>query len=181
MDASVLERIQSCIKTIPDYPKPGILFRDITSLLQDDQAFSLSLDALAEPFLNKGITKVAGTEARGFIFGACLAQKLGVGFIPVRKANKLPRDVVGQDYELEYGTDRLEIHTDAVGKNDQVLIVDDLLATGGTVKATAELIAQLGANVHAAAFVISLPDLGGETVMEEADIETFSLFRYTGE
>ena len=129
------EYIKSVVKTVPDYPKPGILFRDVTSVLEDHKAFSNCISLLVEKYQGMGFTKIAGTEARGFLFGAPLAIEMGIGFIPVRKPNKLPREVVSESYELEYGTDTLEIHRDAIVPGDKVLLVDDLLATGGTIAA----------------------------------------------
>jgi adenine phosphoribosyltransferase len=173
--------IKESIQTIPDYPKPGIMFRDVTSLMQNAKAFALVIDRFAEKYIDSGITAIVGTEARGFIFGAPLAYRLGVPFIPVRKPGKLPRAVHSQAYELEYGTDVLEIHTDALGEADKVLMVDDLLATGGTIEATTLLIRKLGAIVHDACFVVNLPDLGGEPRLEKLDINCYSLTEFEGE
>lgn len=141
--AQQLEYLKNSIKSIQDYPKPGILFRDVTSLLEDPKAYALSIDLLVERYKNAGITKVVGTEARGFLFGAPVALGLGVGFVPVRKPGKLPRETISETYDLEYGTDQLEIHVDAIKPGDKVLVVDDLLATGGTIEATAKLIRRL--------------------------------------
>jgi adenine phosphoribosyltransferase len=173
--------IKESIQSIPDYPKPGIMFRDVTSLMQNAKAFALVIDRFAEKYIDSGITAIVGTEARGFIFGAPLAYRLGVPFIPVRKPGKLPRSVHSQAYELEYGTDVLEIHTDALGATDKVLMVDDLLATGGTIEATTLLIRKLGATVHDACFVVNLPDLGGEPRLEKLDINCYSLTEFEGE
>jgi adenine phosphoribosyltransferase len=153
--------IKAAIRTIPDYPKPGILFRDITTLLGDARAFRATVDQLVQPFAGLKIDKVAGLEARGFILGGAVAHQLSVGFVPIRKKGKLPYRVIGQDYDLEYGTDRLEIHTDAIGAGDKVLLIDDLIATGGTALAGIALLEQTGANVVGCSFVIDLPDLGG--------------------
>lgn len=181
MNTQQLAQIQSAIKTIPDYPIQGILFRDVTSLLEDAEAFALTLSLLTEKYKNQGFTKVVGTEARGFLFGAPLALALGVGFIPVRKPGKLPRETYAQAYQLEYGEDILEIHKDALTVNDKVLIIDDLLATGGTIEATTKLIRRVGADVKDVGFVISLPDLGGEKRLENMGLTPFSLVQYDGE
>lgn len=156
------ELIKNSIKSIPDYPKPGILFRDVTSLLEDPVAYAASIEMLANRYRNSGVTKVVGTEARGFLFGAPVALALGVGFVPVRKPGKLPRPTISESYELEYGSDTLEIHSDAISAGDNVLVIDDLLATGGTLEATVKLIRRLGGTVNDAAFIINLFDLGGE-------------------
>lgn len=173
--------LESSIHTIPNYPSEGIMFRDVTSLLDNAEAFALTIEILKNKYANQGFTKVVGTEARGFLFGAPLALALGVGFVPVRKPNKLPRATFAQDYQLEYGQDTLEIHQDALTANDKVLIIDDLLATGGTIEATTKLIRRLGAEVQEAGFVISLPDLGGEQRIEKMGITPFSLIQYQGE
>lgn len=175
-----LDIIKSSIKSIPDYPKAGIIFRDITSLLEVPSAFQASIDLIVAEFKNKGITKVVGTESRGFIFGAPVALALGVPFVLVRKPKKLPRETISQSYDLEYGQDTLEIHTDSVNENDNVLIIDDLLATGGTVEATASLIRRLGGKVENAAFVIWLPVLGGAERLAQNGIKTFSLVSFDG-
>lgn len=181
MDQQSLEYIKSSIKAVADYPKEGIMFRDVTSLLEDPKAFALTIDLLAEKFSEQGFTKIVGTEARGFIFGAPLALALGIGFVPARKPGKLPRKTISQNYTLEYGTDTLQIHEDALNSDDKVLIVDDLLATGGTVEATIKLIKQIGADVSDAAFVISLPDLGGENRLKSLDINITTLVEFEGE
>ena len=152
---------KSAIRTIPDYPKPGILFRDITTLLGDARAFRAAVDQLVQPYAGMKIDKVAGLEARGFILGGAVAHQLSVGFVPVRKKGKLPHTVIGQDYELEYGTDRMEIHVDAIARGDKVLLIDDLIATGGTAFAGIKLLERAGANVVGCSFVIDLPDIGG--------------------
>jgi len=149
------------IRVIPDYPKPGILFRDITTLLGDAEAFKYAVEALAAPFVGKGVDKVASCEARGFIVGAPVAHHLGAGFVPLRKKGKLPHHTYSAQYELEYGIDALEMHTDAIKPGERVLLVDDLIATGGTAMASIELLRQGGAQIVGAAFVIDLPDLGG--------------------
>lgn len=175
-----LNLIQSSIKSIPNYPKEGIIFRDITSLLEVPAAFRATVDLIVEHYKNQGITKVLGTESRGFIFGAPVALALNCPFILVRKPNKLPRETISQKYELEYGSDTLEIHTDAVRTGDNVLVIDDLLATGGTVEATAKLVTRLGGKVNHAAFVINLPDLGGEERLRQCNIEPYTLVNFSG-
>ncbi|WP_341503584.1 adenine phosphoribosyltransferase [Gallaecimonas sp. GXIMD4217] len=181
MSEASLARIKGAIHTVPDYPKPGILFRDVTSLMQDPQAFAETINLMAERFEGMGFTKIVGTEARGFIFGAPLALALGIGFVPVRKPGKLPRKTIAQSYELEYGADTLEIHEDAISQGDKVLMVDDLLATGGTIEATAKLIRALGGEANHAAFVVSLPDLGGEQRLAEHNIDVYRLVEFEGE
>lgn len=176
-----LSLIKDAVHTIPNYPIEGIMFRDVMGILENAQAFQLTVQLLTEQFKDQGFTKVVGTEARGFLFGAPLAIELGIGFVPVRKPGKLPRATYAQDYQLEYGQDTLEIHQDALTAEDKVLIVDDLLATGGTIAATTKLIRRLGAEASAAAFVISLPDLGGEQVLADMDLSTFSLIEFEGE
>ena len=160
----------SHIRDIVDFPKPGIVFKDITPLLADGPALGAAVGRLAEPFEAAGITKVVGIEARGFILAAPVAVALGAGFVPVRKAGKLPWEINRQEYELEYGTDLLEIHRDAVGPHDRILILDDVLATGGTAAATVELVAQSGAEVVALAFLIELGFLGGRAKLGQAAI-----------
>ncbi|NQZ24815.1 MAG: adenine phosphoribosyltransferase [Colwellia sp.] len=181
MNNTQQQQLLNAIQTVPDYPVKGILFRDVTSLLEDAEAFALTIELLANTYRNKGFTKVVGTEARGFLFGAPLALALNIGFIPVRKPGKLPRDTYAQAYQLEYGEDILEIHQDALTPADKVLIIDDLLATGGTIEATTKLIRRLGAQVQDAGFVISLPDLGGEKRLADINITPYSLLQYQGE
>ena len=153
--------IKDAIRTIPDYPKPGIMFRDITTLLGNARAFRRAVDEMVQPYAGMKIDKVAGLEARGFILGGAVAHQLSVGFIPVRKKGKLPHTVIGEDYDLEYGKDRVEIHIDAIEKGDQVLVVDDLIATGGTATAGIGLLERAGAKVVGCSFIIDLPELGG--------------------
>lgn len=181
MNNSQLALLTKSILTIPDYPVKGILFRDVTSLLENPEAFSATIQLLTEKYQGQGFTKVVGTEARGFLFGAPLALALGIGFVPVRKPGKLPRKTYSQEYKLEYGEDVLEIHQDSLTRHDKVLIIDDLLATGGTIEATTELIKRVGAKVNHAGFVISLPDLGGEQRLKNIDLDVFSLIQYEGE
>jgi len=164
------------IRDIADFPRPGVVFKDITPLLADPVAFRDAVDGLAAPFASAGVDKVAGVEARGFLFAAPVAYRFGGGFVPVRKAGKLPWQIEQQEYELEYGTDLLEIHRDAVAPGERVLIVDDVLATGGTAAATARLIERLGATVVGFAFVIELEFLGGRAKIDGYD--TVSLVTY---
>jgi adenine phosphoribosyltransferase len=173
--------IKSRIRTIPNYPKAGIMFRDVTTLLGDSIGLRKTVDELVQPFAGNRIDKVAGIEARGFILGGAVAHQLSVGFIPVRKKGKLPWETIGQDYELEYGTDRVEIHTDAIAKGEKVLLVDDLIATGGTAEATLKLIEQAGGQVVGCSFVIDLPDLGGRARLEELGYEVLTLCAFEGE
>lgn len=175
-----LQLIKSSIKSIPDYPKPGILFRDITSLTEVPEAFKATINLIAKHYENQNISKVIGTESRGFIFGSPIAVALGLPFILVRKPGKLPRQTISQAYQLEYGEDRLEIHADAVQAGDNVLIIDDLLATGGTVEACVKLVHRLGGEVKHAAFVINLPDLGGEQRLRSLGVEPFTLVDFEG-
>jgi adenine phosphoribosyltransferase len=173
--------LKQVIKTVIDYPKPGIVFRDVTSLMQDGPNFKKVIDAFCYFYADKGINKIVGTESRGFIFGAPLAYALGISFVPVRKPGKLPRQRISQRYQLEYGEDALELHADAINPGDKVLLVDDLLATGGTIDATAKLVRQLGGIVDDAAFVIALPDLGGVLRLQQAGLNILSLVEYSGE
>ncbi|MFQ9134901.1 MAG: adenine phosphoribosyltransferase [Haemophilus parainfluenzae] len=168
------------IKSIPNHPKEGIIFRDITSLLEVPAAFKATIDLIVEKYKDQGLTKVIGTESRGFIFGAPVALALGLPFIPVRKPGKLPREVIAQSYQLEYGQDTLELHTDAISQGDNVLIIDDLLATGGTVEATVKLVQRLGGEVKHAAFVINLPELGGEKRLRDLGIDCYTLVNFEG-
>ena len=156
-----MEHLKSMIRNVPDFPKPGILFYDITTLLQDGPGLHQAIDCLSKPFADAGIEVVVGIESRGFIFGSAVADRLGAGFAPIRKTGKLPSKTLRASYDLEYGTDALEIHDDAVRRGQKVLIVDDLLATGGTARAAADLVKQLGGDVHALAFLIELVALKG--------------------
>lgn len=172
--------IKNSIKSVPDYPKPGIIFRDVTSLMEDAVAYKAAIELLVEKYRDQGFTKIVGTESRGFLFGAPLALELGVGFIPVRKPGKLPRAVISESYSLEYGDDTLEIHVDAIQAGDKVLVVDDLLATGGTIEATTKLIRRLGGEVQHAAFIINLPEIGGEKRLVDLGIDVYSLCEFDG-
>ena len=166
------DQIKQKIRHVPDFPKPGILFYDITTLLQDAAGFHAAVDALAGPFQGKQIDVVVGIESRGFIFGAAVADRIGAGLIPVRKPGKLPFTTISASYALEYGTDALEMHHDGIVKGQRVLIVDDLLATGGTARATLDLVTQLGGEVHALAFLIELVALKGRERLPGANIHT---------
>ncbi|WP_025566139.1 MULTISPECIES: adenine phosphoribosyltransferase [unclassified Psychromonas] len=181
MSMESLALIKNSIKSIKDYPLPGIVFRDVTSLIENGEAFAATIDLFVERYKTQKIDKIVGTEARGFIFGAPLAAALGAGFIPVRKPNKLPRETIQESYELEYGNDILQIHKDAIKKGEKVLLMDDLLATGGTAEASVKLIERLGGEVIEAAFVISLPDLRGEDKLKAMSVPVFSLIEYAGE
>ena len=172
--------LKSIIRAVPDHPKPGITYRDITPLLGDPAAFETAVRLLREAFKAHGIVKVAGIEARGFVFGAALAHELGAGFVPVRKLGKLPMPTYRASYMLEYGEDTLEIHRDAVGAGERVLLIDDLLATGGTAAAAGGLLRQAGGEIVSAAFVIELDGLGGRERLAEMALETFSLMRFEG-
>ncbi|MEE4236832.1 MAG: adenine phosphoribosyltransferase [Anderseniella sp.] len=169
------------IRTIPDYPKPGIQFRDITTLLANKHAFRAAVDELMWPFLSSGVDYVAGIEARGFILGGAIAHELGLGFVPIRKKGKLPGKTIGRDYQLEYGVDRIEVHADAISKGDKILLVDDLIATGGTAEAAIDLIHDSGGEVVAAAFVINLPDLGGAAKLRAKGVKVHRLVDYEGD
>ena len=172
--------IKRYIRTIPDYPKPGILFRDITTLLSDLHGFRAAVDELAWPFLDGKIDYVAGIEARGFILGGAVAHTLGRGFIPIRKKGKLPHKTIGQDYALEYGVDTIEMHEDAIKPGDRVLLVDDLIATGGTAGAAIDLIRKSSGDVVAAAFVIDLPDIGGAAKLKAKGVKVHTLVEFEG-
>lgn len=171
-----IQKIRSMIRDIPNFPKEGILFRDITTALKDADTLKLTVDEIYDAFKNEKIDYIAGIESRGFIYGMPLAYKLGCGFIPVRKPNKLPAETISQEYALEYGTDKIEIHKDALKKGDKVLIVDDLLATGGTAAAAVKLVSQV-ADVVGMAFVIELVDLKGRDKLPN-DVNVVSLVKY---
>ncbi len=173
--------IKSRIRTIPDHPKPGIQFRDITTLLLDPVGLKTAIDRLVEPYIGARVDKIAGIEARGFILGGAVAVALDVGFVPVRKPGKLPGDTIGQDYTLEYGSDRVEVHTDAFNPNDRVLLIDDLIATGGTAVATIQLIERTGAEIIGCAFIVDLPDLGGRKRIEAAGHSVVTLCEFEGD
>ncbi|MDB5474240.1 MAG: adenine phosphoribosyltransferase [Devosia sp.] len=172
--------LQSLVRTIPDYPKRGILFRDITTLIEHPEGFKESIERIASQYRGRGISHVAGIEARGFIFGAGVAIALGVGFIPVRKKGKLPGETIGQNYALEYGVDTIEIHADVLDSGDMVLLVDDLIATGGTAIAAVSLLRRTGAKVDDAAFVIDLPELGGASKLKAEGVDVTALMAFEG-
>ncbi len=171
----------SRIRTIPDFPKKGIQFRDITTLLADPVGFRKAVDELVQVYAGVTIDKVAGIESRGFILGGAIAHQLSTGFIPIRKPGKLPHDTIGEDYELEYGTDRLEVHVDAFADGDLVLLVDDLIATGGTAEAAVKLIRASGGKIVAACFVIDLPDLGGSQKIRDMGVDVITLCEFEGD
>ncbi len=173
--------LKSLIRTIPDYPKPGVQFRDITSLLENAKGLRLAVEGLAEPFRGDRVDKVAGIEARGFLFGVSTAIGLEAGFVPIRKAGKLPGATIGREYELEYGSDRVEVHSNAIARGERVLIVDDLIATGGTMSATVELLEGIGAEIVGCAVVVDLPDLGGSQRLEADGRRVVSLCSFEGE
>jgi adenine phosphoribosyltransferase len=178
---SSTEKIKSKIRSIPGFPKEGIIFRDITTLLQDAEGLQLVVKEFADRYKDKSIDVVAGIEARGFILGGVIAHSLGVGFVTIRKPNKLPWNTISQEYALEYGTDKLEIHTDAVKKGDKILLVDDLLATGGTAAAAAQLIEKLEAEVAEMAFIVNLPDIGGAKLLKDKGYNLHYLCDFEGD
>lgn len=177
---SLKDDLRATIRTIPDYPKPGIMFRDITTLLGDARAFRRAVDELVQPWAGMKIDKVAGIEARGFILGGAVAHQVSAGFIPIRKKGKLPHKRVTIAYSLEYGLDEMEVHEDAVEKGERVILVDDLIATGGTAEGAVKLLRQLGANVLAACFVIDLPELGGADKLRKLDVPVRTLISFEG-
>ena len=172
--------LKNAVRSIPDYPKPGIMFRDITTLLGDARAFRRTVDELVQPWSGTKIDKIAGIEARGFILGGAVAHQLSAGFVPIRKKGKLPHKVVSIGYSLEYGIDEMEMHIDALNEGERVILVDDLIATGGTAEAAVKLLKKLGADVAAACFVIDLPDLGGSKKIEALGVPVRSLIAFEG-
>lgn len=175
------DALKALVRTVPDFPEPGIQFRDITTLIGHSQGLSASIEHLAAKAREAGAQKIAGMEARGFIFGAAVAATLGLGFVPIRKPGKLPIETIGIDYALEYGTDRLEMDPQAVAAGEKVVIIDDLIATGGTALAAAELLRMAGAVVDRALFVIDLPDLGGAEKLRGAKVAVEALMHFEGE
>ncbi len=173
--------IKQFIRTIPDYPKKGVMFRDITTLLSDPHGFRASVDELMWPFLTMDVDYVVGIEARGFILGGAIAHELGKGFIPIRKKGKLPWKTIGREYSLEYGVDRIEVHSDAIKKGDKILMIDDLIATGGTADAATDLIKDSGGEIVAAAFVVDLPDLGGAKKLRDKGVKVHTLVEFEGD
>lgn len=173
--------IKSLIRTVPHYPKQGVMFRDITTLLKDPVGFRVTINEFVHRYTGAKIDKIAAIESRGFIIGAALAFQLGVGFVPIRKKGKLPAKTVGHDYELEYGVDRVEMHVDAVSKGERVLVVDDLIATGGTAEAAIKLVEKMGGTIIECCFVIDLPDLGGRKRLRKLKQKVFALCEFEGE
>ena len=172
--------LKASVRTIPDYPKPGILFRDITTLLGDARAFRRAVDELVHPWAGNKIDKVAGIEARGFIIGGAVAHQVSAGFVPIRKKGKLPHTTVRIAYSLEYGLDEMEMHADAIHPGERVILVDDLIATGGTALAAIDLLGQAGAEIVAAAFVVDLPELGGADRLRAAGVRVSTLVSFEG-
>lgn len=177
---TLVDDLKQAIRTIPDYPKPGIMFRDITTLLGNARAFRRAVDELVHPWAGNRIDKVAGMEARGFILGGAVAHQLSAGFVPIRKKGKLPHAKVSIAYSLEYGIDEMEMHEDAVAKGERVILVDDLIATGGTAEGAIKLLQKMGANVVAACFVIDLPDLGGAQKIRDLGVPVRTLVAFGG-
>jgi adenine phosphoribosyltransferase len=175
-----VDDLKSLVRTIPDYPKPGIMFRDVTTLLGHAQGFKAAVAQLAEPYRTQRIDAVAGIEARGFIMGGAVADRLGCGFIPIRKKGKLPARTIAQEYSLEYGVDVVEVHADAIRQGERILIVDDLIATGGTAEAAAKLIRRSAGEVAGAAFIVDLPDLGGVARLKALGIVSHALMVFEG-
>jgi adenine phosphoribosyltransferase len=180
MKPSFQETLLASIRTIPDYPKPGVQFRDITTLLGNARAFRRTVDELVQPWAGSKIDKVAGIEARGFILGGAVAHQVSAGFVPIRKKGKLPHTTVRIAYSLEYGLDEMEMHEDAVQKGERVVLVDDLIATGGTAEGAVKLLRQMGAEVMAACFVIDLPALGGADKLRRMDVPVRTLMAFDG-
>jgi adenine phosphoribosyltransferase len=176
----IAHELADAIRSIPDYPKPGIIFRDITTLLGDARAFRRAIDELVQPYAGLKIDKIAGMEARGFILGGAVAHQLSAGFVPIRKKGKLPHETVRIAYSLEYGVDEMEIHMDAVKPGEKVILVDDLIATGGTAVGAVQLLRQIGADVVSACFVIDLPELGGRKKIEALGVEVRTLVEFEG-
>ncbi|WP_323001681.1 adenine phosphoribosyltransferase [Denitromonas sp.] len=177
---SAADLLRQRIRTVPDWPQPGVQFRDITPVLQDPASFRLLVQTLVVRYMPRGIDVVAGIDARGFILGAVVAHELNVGFVPVRKKGKLPFNTVSEEYELEYGSATVELHTDAVKAGDRVLLIDDLIATGGTMMAAKKLIERLGGSIVEGAAIVDLPELGGSELLRAAGLELFTLVDYAG-
>ncbi|MCO6387693.1 adenine phosphoribosyltransferase [Aliihoeflea sp. 40Bstr573] len=180
MHTTLHDTLVSAIRNIPDYPKPGIMFRDITTLLGNARAFRRAIDELVHPYAGSKIDKIAGIEARGFIIGGAMAHQLSAGFIPIRKKGKLPHETVRVAYSLEYGLDEMEMHKDAVTPGEKVILVDDLIATGGTAEGAVKLLRQMGAEIVVACFVIDLPELGGRAKLEALDVPVRTLVAFEG-
>ena len=177
---TLTETLEAAIRNIPDYPKPGIIFRDITTLLGDASAFRRAVDELVHPYAGNKIDKIAGVEARGFILGGAMSHQLSAGFVPIRKKGKLPHDTVRIAYSLEYGVEEMEMHKDAVVPGEKVILVDDLIATGGTAEGAVKLLQQMGADVVSACFVIDLPALGGRSKIEALGVPVRTLIEFDG-
>jgi len=173
--------VKSKIRSFPNWPKQGIIFRDITSLLKDKEGFKHVIDLLVDRYKNMDIDIIVGIESRGFITGSVLADRLGLGFVPIRKPGKLPGETISEEYELEYGTDKIEIHKEDIQKGSKVLLVDDLIATGGTALAAANLIKKLGGEIVECSFIIDLPDIGGKKKLIDAGYKVFNLVEFEGE
>jgi len=180
MDPRTLQEIEDAIRTIPDYPRPGVLFRDITTLLGNPRVFRRVVDELVQPWTGANVDYVAGIEARGFILGGAIAHQLAAGFVPVRKKGKLPHATVRVAYSLEYGLDEMEMHKDAVARGERIIVVDDLIATGGTAEAAVKLLRSLGAEILAACFIIDLPDLGGSRKLAALEVPVRTLVAFPG-
>ncbi|MBB3945617.1 adenine phosphoribosyltransferase [Rhizobium skierniewicense] len=176
----IASELAAAIRSINDYPKPGIIFRDITTLLGNPRAFRRAVDELVQPYAGTKIDKIAGMEARGFILGGAVAHQLSAGFVPIRKKGKLPHTTVRVAYSLEYGVDEMEMHVDAVQPGEKVILVDDLIATGGTAEGAVKLLRQMGADIVSACFVIDLPDLGGRKKLEDLGVEVRTLVEFSG-
>ncbi len=181
MNRTLTETLLESIRTIPDYPKPGIMFRDITTLLGNPRAFRRAVDELVHPYAGTKVDQIAGIEARGFILGGAVAHQLSAGFVPIRKKGKLPYETVRVAYSLEYGVDEMEMHKDAVSAGQQVILVDDLIATGGTAEGAVKLLRGMGADIVAACFVIDLPDLGGRKKLEDLGVSVRTLVEFEGD
>ncbi|KQM33656.1 adenine phosphoribosyltransferase [Agrobacterium cavarae] len=177
---AIASELAAAIRSINDYPKPGIIFRDITTLLGNPRAFRRAVDELVNPYAGTKVDKIAGIEARGFILGGAMAHQLSTGFVPIRKKGKLPHTTVRVAYSLEYGVDEMEMHVDAVQPGEKVILVDDLIATGGTAEGAVKLLRQMGAEIVSACFVIDLPDLGGRKKLEELGVEVRTLVEFSG-
>jgi len=172
--------LKASVRTIPDYPKPGIMFRDITTLLGNARAFRRAVDELVQPWAGSKIDKVAGMEARGFILGGAVAHQVSAGFVPIRKKGKLPHTTVKIAYSLEYGLDEMEVHADAIQKGERVILIDDLIATGGTAEGAVKLLRQIGADVIAACFIVDLPELGGAAKLRALNVPVRTLMAFEG-
>ncbi|HMF69524.1 MAG TPA: adenine phosphoribosyltransferase [Phyllobacterium sp.] len=180
MDSTLKQTLVEAIRNIPDYPRPGVMFRDITTLLGNARAFRRAVDELVHPYAGGKVDQVAGIEARGFIIGGAMAHQLSSGFVPIRKKGKLPHDTVRIAYSLEYGVDEMEMHRDAIVPGDKVILVDDLIATGGTAEAAVNLLQQMGADIVSACFIIDLPDLGGRKKLEALGVNVRTLIAFEG-